>query len=181
MRADRLLRQNIDTLLKARGQTRTELAAWCGRSRSWLSKIFNESNDPSDRRGINLKYLDKIADFFGLAAYQLFQPGISPLTERRSGHDRRSGQDRRISARNQRLPATPIRQIDITPEDEALLAALRELTHEEYLRIRHWIQVTRLGRPDPQRTADRGVPPEAAAPPAAPIPRTQIERKKRAR
>lgn len=93
MKAHHLLKQNIDALLKARGQKRKELAAWCRRSESWLSQIFTD-----DERNLPLKYLDRIAMFFGLATYQLFQPGISPLTERRVGPDRRSGKDRRISA-----------------------------------------------------------------------------------
>lgn len=92
MLASNLLKRNIDDLLRLRGYTHKDLAQWCRRSESWISKIYRHTN-----RGIPLKYLDRIADFFGLATYQLFQPGISPLTERRSGHDRRSGRDRRIS------------------------------------------------------------------------------------
>lgn len=92
MKAHYLLKQNIDTLLKARGQKRKELAAWCRRTESWLSQIFT-----NDERNVPLKYLDRIASFFGLATYQLFQPGISPLTERRQGQDRRKVKDRRIS------------------------------------------------------------------------------------
>ncbi len=91
MRADELLKHNIDALLRARGQSRGELARWCHQSRSWADKFMTEG-----RRGIPAKYLDRIADFFGIATYQLLQPGISPLTERRSG-TRRTGRDRRIS------------------------------------------------------------------------------------
>lgn len=93
MKAHYLLKQNIDTLLKARGQKRVELARWCHRTESWLSQIFTD-----DERNMPLKYLDRIASFFGIATYQLFQPGISPLAERRHGRDRRRGGDRRISA-----------------------------------------------------------------------------------
>jgi len=92
LKANVLLKLNIDALLEARGQTRPELARWCRRSRSWLDKAFGE-----DRREIPLKYLDRIAVFFGIATYQLFQPGISPLTERRLHSDRRSGRYRRLS------------------------------------------------------------------------------------
>lgn len=92
MKAHHLLKHNIDALLKARGQKRKELAAWCRRSESWLSQIFTD-----DERNMPLKYLDRIATFFGLATYQLFQPGISPLTERRTGSDRRKLKDRRLS------------------------------------------------------------------------------------
>lgn len=92
LKADALLKHNIDELLRTRHQKRVELSRYCRRSRSWLDKIFSEG-----RREIPLKYLDRIADFFGIATYQLFQPGISPLTERRSGHDRRGLRDRRLS------------------------------------------------------------------------------------
>lgn len=92
VKAVALLKHNIDALLKARGQTRRDLARWCRRSEGWLSQIFSD-----DERNLPLKYLDRIADFFGLVTYQLFQPGISPLTERRV-MTRRSGRDRRISA-----------------------------------------------------------------------------------
>ncbi len=95
LKASRLLESNIDALLKARRQSRHDLARYCRRSDGWLSKIL--SDDAETKRGLPLKYLDRIADFFGIATYQLFQPGISPLTERRTGVSRRSGRDRRIS------------------------------------------------------------------------------------
>lgn len=95
MKASFLLKTNIDALLKARHQSRHDLALWCRRSDAWLSKILGKDN-----RNIPLEYLDRIADFFGLATYQLFQPGISPLLERRKGSDRRAGRDRRLSAVN---------------------------------------------------------------------------------
>lgn len=94
LKAGRLLKLNIETLLKARGQTQHELARYCHRTDAWLSKILSDSN--GEDREVPLKYLDRIADFFGIATYQLFQPGISPLTERRHA-DRRIGRDRRIS------------------------------------------------------------------------------------
>jgi hypothetical protein len=91
MKANLLLKQNIQALLRARHQNQTDLAQWCRKSESWISHIFR-----SDSRGVPLKYLDRIADFFGIATYQLLQPGITPLTERR-GKTRRSGADRRVS------------------------------------------------------------------------------------
>src|SRR5688572_20198698 len=91
MKANLLLKQNIKALLRARHQSQKDLAQWCRRSETWISHIFN-----SDTRGVPLKYLDRIADFFGIATYQLLQPGITPLTERR-GKTRRSGADRRVS------------------------------------------------------------------------------------
>lgn len=116
IRADELLKYNIETLLKARGQSRTDLARWCRQSRSWVDKFMSEQ-----RRGIPAKYLDRIADFFGIATYQLLQPGISPLTERRVLSDRRSGRDRRISR------ALPLSQ---KPGDVDLMDVIRALSRE---------------------------------------------------
>lgn len=91
MKAPRILAENISSLLRARGQTQHDLASWCHHTDVWLSKFLKGG------REIQLKDLDRIADFFGIATYQLFQPGISPLTERRKGGDRRDGRDRRVS------------------------------------------------------------------------------------
>lgn len=91
MRADRLLAENISTLLRARGQSQKDLAAWCRHSDVWVSQGLR------GERMFQLHDLDRIADFFGVATYQLFQPGISMITERRRKADRRSGQDRRLS------------------------------------------------------------------------------------
>jgi transcriptional regulator with XRE-family HTH domain len=94
LKADFLLVQNIRSLLAARGVDAKALAMWAGHRPAWLSKIL------SGDRGIKLSDLDKIADFFGLTVAQLFQHGISALTERRRAErrrdiDRRSGKDRR--------------------------------------------------------------------------------------
>jgi transcriptional regulator with XRE-family HTH domain len=86
-----LLRRNISDLLLRRKESQTSLAFALGRGKSWINKFLN------GQREIQLKDLDRIADFFGIATYQLFQPGISHLTERRSGIERRSNRDRRIS------------------------------------------------------------------------------------
>lgn len=167
MRADSLLKHNIDALLKARGQTRHDLAVWARQSSDrkkvdpWISGIFTKPN-----REFQFKYLDRIADFFGLAVYQLFQPGISPLTERRKGSDRRSGRDRRLSARRDDLPSTPIRQIAVTPEDEEILEELHALEYETYQRVKGWITVARLGAGSGRKTPPRGgTPPEGTPPP----------------
>lgn len=117
LKAKQLLKHNIDTLLRARGQTRHDLAMWCRRDDSWLSKIMDQGKD----RNIQLAYLDRIADFFGIATYQLFQPGISPLTERRVHGDRRSGRDRRLSR------ALPLSQ---KPGDVDLMELIRALSRE---------------------------------------------------
>lgn len=93
MKASILLKQNIRALLHARHEGQHALAMWVGHTDAWLSKALNDN----DERGIRMRDLDRIADFFGIATYQLFQPGITPVTERRSGRDRRKGKDRRIS------------------------------------------------------------------------------------
>lgn len=85
-----ILRENIRSLLDARGQDQKSLAEWCHHDKSWMNKFLNEG------RGIRVGDFDRIADFFGLATYQLFQPGISRVTERRKG-ERRIGRERRIS------------------------------------------------------------------------------------
>lgn len=115
LKASYLLVQNIQALLAARGETAKSLAMWAGHKPAWLSKIL------SGDRGIRLSDLDKIADFFGLTVAQLFQHGISPLTERRrverrSKTDRRTGNDRRGSG-----------DARLHPE----LAPVRNLTDEE--------------------------------------------------
>jgi hypothetical protein len=94
LRADHLLVENIRTLLSERGIDDSALAIWCGHKPAWISKIM------SLERGVPMKELGKIADFFGLTVSQLFSTGISSLTERRkcerrSAIDRRTGIDRR--------------------------------------------------------------------------------------
>ena len=90
MKAPLLLKQNIDALLRKKGLARKDLAQWCYKSESWISKIYRE-----ERRQFPIELLDRIADCFGLATYQLFQPGIASTTERRSLIDRRGGKERR--------------------------------------------------------------------------------------
>lgn len=161
MKANLLLKHNIDTLLKARRQTRRDLAAWCRQSINpkiidpWISQIFT---DPD--REFQMKYLDRMADFFGLEVYQLFQPGISAVTERRSGTERRVRADRRISGRHGGHPLSPVRQIAVTPEDESLLSDLHALKHEQYQHVRGWINAARFGRDNaPGTTPPSGAPP----------------------
>jgi hypothetical protein len=96
LRAEDLLAENIRTLLSRRGIDHGALAAWCGHKPPWISKILKSS------RGVQMKDLGKIADFFGLTVAQMFQHGISELAERRQGEqrswdDRRTGRDRRQS------------------------------------------------------------------------------------
>lgn len=89
-----LLIQNIRSLLDKRRIPDKELAFATGHSQPWLSKILK------GERNLRVEDLDGIAEFFGLTVYELLSPGISTLTERRSGierrkGDRRSGEDRR--------------------------------------------------------------------------------------
>lgn len=90
MRAERILAENISAILRARGLSQKDLAQWCEHTETWLSSILR------GERHFRVIDYDRIADFFGIAVYQLFQPGISQVTERRKGRDRRSGRDRRI-------------------------------------------------------------------------------------
>lgn len=130
VKANHLLKSNVDALLKARGHTRKDLARYCRRSESWISQIFRDRD-----RNIPIKYLDKMAEFFGLATYQLLQPGISPLTERRRGRDRRSGRDRRISRAADTLETLPplaeleqrVRQLDPVQYRKFVLRAFSTL------------------------------------------------------
>lgn len=94
IRADKLLIENIRTLLHHRGIDQQSLARWCGHEPAWINKILK------GERGLQMKELGCVADFFGLRADQLLSPGISPLLERRraqrrSARDRRSGIERR--------------------------------------------------------------------------------------
>lgn len=96
LKADALLAENIRSLLSVRREDARSLAVWCGHTGAWISKVL------SGERGVPVKELGRIADFFGLTVAELFQHGISPLTERRKAHrrgthDRRSGQDRRVA------------------------------------------------------------------------------------
>lgn len=168
MKAHYLLKKNIDALLTARGHTRHDLAVWCRRGDSWISQIFTNAD-----REVPLKYLDRMADFFGIATYQLFQPGISPLTERRKGADRRSGRDRRVSHLGQQIQATmtPV-AANVTEADIADLLRLRTLTPESRVMLRKEMDV--LARAEREAAARaggrrRGVTAESAATgPAAP-------------
>lgn len=106
LRADLLLAENLRALLHARRIDAKALAIWCGHGAPWISKVLK------GERGVQIKELGKIADFFGLTVAQLFQEGISPLTERRrltrrGGADRRSGEDRRRDVRPQVHPDVP--------------------------------------------------------------------------
>lgn len=89
MRTPLLLRQHIDDLLRSRKEDQKDLALYCKKDKSWINKILN------GHRNVQMEDLDAIAEFFGIATYQLLQPGVAPVSERRHG-ERRSGHDRRI-------------------------------------------------------------------------------------
>lgn len=130
MKALPLLKQNIEALLRARHQDQKDLAQWCRRSKAWLSAALTNED-----RGIPVKYLDRIADFFGLATYQLFQPGITPLTERRSKIPRRSGRDRRISNLRVIPDAAPTLTVSLDPEEVAAVQRWRLLTSADRQKV----------------------------------------------
>jgi hypothetical protein len=140
MKASYLFKQNIDVLLRKRAQSRHDLASFCRRSDAWLSKILGK-----DDRNLPMAYLDKIADFFGLHVYQLFQPGISPLTERRKGVPRRRGNERRAG---QVGAALTMRAADLplAAEDVALLLRLKSLSKQARADIERTIADQTVGR-----------------------------------
>lgn len=160
MKSSGLFKHNIDALLRARGQTRHDLAQWCRRTDAWLSKILGK-----DDRNLPLKYLDRIADFFGLAPYQLFQPGITPLTERRRT-ERRLGRDRRIGAA--RPAGEPIAATDL-----AVLRQFNDLSVDERRKVESWIAGTLLGRETAQGPRDLVVPVAGGETPRGRVRRTR--------
>ena len=102
IRALHILRSNIQALLLKRHESEATLAAHLGfKHRSSLNKFLT-----NQRSGFQMWRLDRMAEFFGLPVYQLFQPGISPLMERRVLKDRRMGIDRR-HAHKDRLGHVP--------------------------------------------------------------------------
>jgi transcriptional regulator with XRE-family HTH domain len=160
VKAPYLLRSNIDALLKARGQTRHDLAFYCRRTDAWLSKIFTDNPDVQ-RNGIPLKYLDRISDFFGIATYQLFQPGISSLTERRKA-ERRLGRDRRVSHLTQQArEALKPTSAHIAEEDIADLIRIRTLSPESRVVVRQSIEA--LDRSEREAAARKPRPRSADA------------------
>lgn len=103
------LRLNVESLLAKRRRTKADLAAEMKIDPSTLTKFLNGT------REIQFHHLDGMVSFFGLSAYQLFQPGISPLLERRVLRDRRMGIDRRRSNVD-RLAHVPTPNADASPK-----------------------------------------------------------------
>lgn len=163
MKADYLFKHNIAALLRSRGQTKHDLAQWCRKSDAWISKILGTAN-----RNVPLKHLDRIADFFGLAAYQLFLPGITGLTERRSSQNRRSGKDRRISM----AQPSAAESSRLSAEDAALLKDINALTVDDRRRFESWIRATRAARDIAGAGSRPGGPPAPSVTPTASTPPT---------
>lgn len=173
IKANVLLKRNIDALLKGRNLRRKDLALWCRRSQGWLSQLFT-----SDERNIPLKYLDRMADFFGLATYQLFAPGISALTERRSNRDRRSGQDRRVSKSQDTLrpPHTPDTET-VTAWERSLLRDLRVMSAEGRRHVLHAIDLARGAPSSEPNTTTRRSRRQGAEPESESLPRVGKRRR----
>lgn len=77
LKAPRLLATNITALLQLRDQPQRALSDWCHHSEVWISKFL------LGKREIQLKDLDRIAAFFGIAVFQLFQPDVVTKVRRR--------------------------------------------------------------------------------------------------
>ena len=84
------LRENLKGLLVSFKVNQKDLAHAIGRHPTTLNKFLQGT------RELQFEDVDQIADFFGLKVYELFQPGGSRLTDRRSGLERRQGKERRI-------------------------------------------------------------------------------------
>lgn len=175
MKAPALLKHNIDALLNKRGQSRRDLAMWVRQSTdkdlvdAWISGIFTRPE-----REFQMKYLDRIADFFGVAVYQLFQPGISPLTERRSGRERRTGLDRRVSNRQAQLrPAYQPAMETVTPGERAHLERWRRLDGTARRQLDAMLDWALRQPPDAPNTSGPPVARQSLPEPAEPVPRSR--------
>lgn len=111
MKANLLLVHNIRALLHARRMKAGDLAFYCGHKGAWMSKILN------GQRGLSIDDLDRIADFFGVTAGDLFRPGISPVLERRRQSRRKGVVERRQGERRGLQRTTLLRAME--GEDQA--------------------------------------------------------------
>lgn len=109
-----MLRRNIEALLSQRRETASELARSVGKSKYWISKFLT-----GERNELQIEDIDRIAAFFGIAPFQLIQPGINTLTERRSGIERRKGVDRRVGHTGRLLAGLQV-QLNKSPRHAAL-------------------------------------------------------------
>lgn len=147
--AIRALKDHVDTVLHDRHMSRKDLAQACGKSESWISKIFKE-----DERTFSMHDLDAIADALGLEVHQLFQPGISRLSERRSGAERRTNTDRRIGhsgrlisylrgelnkvSRNSTQPPRSVRDVVAAADLSAVPSPVAQIIQDADARIAAW-------------------------------------------
>ena len=165
MRAYAVMKANVDAVLKARGITREDLSKYCRREVSWASKILN---DPE--RWFPMPYWDRISDFLGLLPYQLLQPGISAVTERRKTSDRRSGRDRRLSAMSHHVRESVSSTIaNLSAADVADVIRWRTLTEESRAAVRETMQAVerseqqgarrRRARPSAEMVVGAATPP----------------------
>lgn len=99
------VRENIRELMRVRQFEQKDVAFGSRRHPTWINKILKGT------RPIKVADLDTVADILGVATYQLLQPGISAISERRSGKERRTGQDRRLS-HQQRIIRAVASEID---------------------------------------------------------------------
>jgi hypothetical protein len=154
MRANDLMKHNVVALLKGRRQTQRDLAQWCRRSDAWIGKILKE-----ERREFPMKYWDRIADFFGVSVYQLIQPGISAVTERRR-RDRRSGLERRL--RN--IAGEPHRA---AISDQSLIREVLNLGADDRIELVRLLAQTKRRGIDVPSTAGTTPGPDSSSPPSA--------------
>jgi transcriptional regulator with XRE-family HTH domain len=139
-----LLQQNVSLMLRERRETQKALAFVMNVHPTTLNKFLQGT------REIQLAQLDKMAEFFGLEAYQLFQPGIARFGERRKGRERRNGGDRRIGHHG-RTMVRAARSGDHEAADQraaALPEAIQTLVADFEQRIAHLTQ--KLGGPTPR-------------------------------
>lgn len=164
MRADRILAENILGLLRLHSTKQRDLAIWCRHSDVWLTNIIKGN------REIQIKDLDRMADFFGLATYQLFQPGVSERTERRAGIDRRRQKERRIShetklARDLEARLKPTKGGRAHVEEAAVPDPLREVFRDLERRLGRLLsQAESRGQAAAPRRAQSGPRPRTRAP-----------------
>lgn len=93
MSADHLLAENVRALLAADPRSQSDLAQWCRHSSVWVSQFL------TGKRKWKVEDLDRVADFFNLSTFQLFQPGIANSnTERRIGQRRQREERRRTQS-----------------------------------------------------------------------------------
>lgn len=95
------IRTNLLALLHRDRVTPAALSFACGHNRSWMSRFLQRK-----RHELQLADLDRIADFFAVATYDLFRPSAGSITDRRKIRERRSGLERRVGHAQRTMLAT---------------------------------------------------------------------------